>query len=60
MTDEKMRKGPKPKNPQLVKVPVGYKLPRWIIAWMAAQDKSRAKLIEEALIAHYRISMPGF
>lgn len=57
--DEKKRRGPKPKDPRLVKVPSFYKLPRWLVEWLTAQGQARAVLIETALIAHYGISPPA-
>lgn len=46
------------KPPELVKVPVSLKLPRWLLEWMATQDKSRAVLIEEALTRQHKIKPP--
>jgi hypothetical protein len=46
------------KPPQLVKVPIGLKLPRWLIAWFKTQDRSAAKLIEEALREMHGIAPP--
>lgn len=54
--DEKRRRGPRLKDPRLVKVPSFFKLPRWMVDWLAAQGQSRAVLIETALIAHYGLS----
>lgn len=36
-------------DPDLVKVPVGYKLPHWLVEWLRAQDTPAAQLIEDAL-----------
>jgi len=44
-----MGAGAPSKPPALVKVPVGLKLPRWLLDWMRQQDKSMAVLVEEAL-----------
>ncbi|MDH5394461.1 MAG: hypothetical protein OEY11_14850 [Gammaproteobacteria bacterium] len=45
-------------NPRLVKVPVGYKLPRWLVDWIREQDEPAAVLIEEALIAKHDLRPP--
>ena len=50
--------GPPFKPPILVKIPVGLKLPRWLIAWMKTQDQSMAVLIEEALTEKHGIEPP--
>ena len=42
--------GRPPIDPQLVKIPVGYKLPRWLVEWIRKQDTPAAQLIENALI----------
>lgn len=42
----------------LLKVPVGLKLPRWLIDWMDTQPESRAVLIEEALCSTHEIKPP--
>ena len=45
-------------DPRLVKVPVGYKLPSWLVEWIRDQDKSAAILIEEALIDKHQLNPP--
>lgn len=50
--------GRPPLDPQLVKVPVGYKLPRWLVQWVRDQDVSAAQMIEEALIKQHRLKPP--
>lgn len=50
--------GRKPGDPRLVKVPVGYKLPCWLVEWLRAQDKPAAVLIEEALLARNKLKPP--
>lgn len=47
------------KPPALVKVPVSLKLPRWLLEWLADQDKSRAVLIEEALCKTHKLKPPN-
>lgn len=62
----KQRPGPgRPKiDPQMLKIPVGYKLPRWIVEWLRNEVQppgaaSAAVLIENALRAHYSLKPPG-
>lgn len=43
----------------LVKVPVGLKLPRWLLDWMRQQDKSMAVLIEDAIREKHGIEPPN-
>lgn len=45
--------------PALKKEPVNVKLPRWIVEWTAAQDESRAVLIETALTSRYKLKPPA-
>ena len=53
-----MGSGRPPINPQLLKVPVGYKLPRWLVDWMRAQDEPAAQLIEDALKRRHNLKPP--
>ena len=50
--------GRKPAKPELKKIPVGMKLPRWLVEWLRAQPESMPKLIEEALIARHKLKQP--
>ena len=50
--------GRKPSPPTLKKIPVGVKLPRWLVEWMRAQPESQAVLIEEALKRQHKITPP--
>jgi len=50
--------GRKPSPPELLKVPISLKLPRWLIEWMNTQPGSRAVLIEEAMKRQYKIKPP--
>ena len=50
--------GRPPLDPQIVKVPVGYKLPRWLVEWIRQQDESAAVLIEDALCKRYKLKPP--
>lgn len=47
------------KPPALVKVPVGLKLPRWLLDWMRQQDQSMAVLIEDALCKWHKLKPPN-
>lgn len=50
--------GRPPMPPALKKIPVGYRLPAWLVAWMRAQPTSQAALIEDALREFYGIGPP--
>ena len=51
--------GRKASPPELKKIPVGVKLPRWIVEWMRARPESQAVLIEEALKARHKLKPPA-
>jgi len=50
--------GRKPGDPRLIKRPVGYKLPQWLIEWIRLQDESAAVLIEDALCRRHKLKPP--
>lgn len=50
--------GRKPVPEQLKKIPVGYKLPRWLVDWLRDQDIPAAQLIEEALCKRHKLKRP--
>jgi hypothetical protein len=54
--------GPPFKPPQLVKIPVSFKLPQWLVTWMREYSDqegiSMAVLIEEALTEKHGIAPP--
>lgn len=50
--------GRPPLDPKLVKVPVGYKLPRWLVEWLRKQDEPAALLIEDALMKRHKLKPP--
>ena len=50
--------GRPPIDPHLVKVPVGYKLPRWLVEWLREQDVPAAQLIEDALRRRHKLKPP--
>lgn len=45
-------------DPQVLKVPVGYKLPQWLVDWLRAQDEPAAQLIEDALCRRHKLKPP--
>lgn len=45
-------------DPQMLKVPVGYKLPRWLVDWIREQPAPAAQLIEEALTRRHKLRPP--
>ena len=50
--------GRPPGDTALVKVPVAYKLPHWLVAWLRAQDAPAAQLIEDALRQRHKLNPP--
>lgn len=50
--------GRPPGDPGLVKVPVGYKLPQWLVDWLREQDTPAAQLIEDAVRWRHKIKPP--
>ena len=40
----------------LVKIAVGYKLPRWLVDWLRDQPVPAAQIIEQAIKKTYNIS----
>lgn len=53
------RAGRPPIDPRMVKVPVGYKLPRWLVEWLRDQDEAAAVLIEDALCKKHKLKPPA-
>ena len=43
---------------RLVKIPVGYKLPRWLVEWIRAQGTPASQLIEDALTHRHKLKPP--
>lgn len=50
--------GRKKSRPELKKIPVGMKLPRWMVEWLRTQPQSMPALIEDALIARHGLVAP--
>jgi hypothetical protein len=46
------------KDPRIVKVPVSFRLPQWMVTWMREQEESQSTLIEEALTEKHGIEPP--
>lgn len=55
---ERKGAGRKTSPPELKKIPVGIKLPRWLIEWMREQPESQAVLIEDALKRRHKLEPP--
>ena len=36
-----------------------FRLPLWIVDWIKSQERSGGRIIEEALIKHYRLKAPA-
>ena len=45
-------------DPQVLKIPVGYKLPRWLVEWLRDRPESAAVLIENALRKSHDLTPP--
>jgi len=39
-------------------VPVGYKLPSWLVEWLRDQEEPAAQLIEDALCQLHNLNPP--
>ena len=50
--------GRKPADPNLARVAVPVRLPRWLAEFVDAQDGTRADVIEAALIKAHRLTPP--
>lgn len=50
--------GRKPCDPLLKKKAVSYRLPQWMVNWMAKQDEANSILIEQALIKQHKLKPP--
>ena len=54
------RKVGRPKiDSNLKKIPVSYRLPRWLVEWMRDHKNASSKLIEDAIKSHYDIVEPN-
>ena len=58
--EKKNRVGAPNKPPELVKIPVGLKLPRWLLRWMHEQEEPMSIMIEEALCEKHGLVPPTF
>lgn len=45
-------------KPELLKIPVCYKLPRWLVTWLRNQPISAAKTIENAIVKEHNLIKP--
>jgi hypothetical protein len=54
------RKGPgrPPVDPRIKKIPVAYKLPRWLVEWIRGEDKPASIIIESALCEQHNLNPP--
>jgi hypothetical protein len=55
---ERKGAGRKPSPPELKKIPVGVKLPRWLVEWMRTHPESQAVLIEDSLKRQHKLKPP--
>lgn len=58
MTDDKNKGGRPPAPPQLQRVNVPLRLPRWLVEWIDQQEGTRAELIEAALLKAHKLRQP--
>jgi hypothetical protein len=62
MAKDKPKRGQPPKPLQLVKVPISFKLPQWLVDWMRDYSEqegvSMAVMIEEALSEMHGVVPP--
>ena len=45
---------------QLVKVPVSYRLPQWLVTWLRNQKPSAASIIETAVCEKYNLKKEDY
>jgi len=46
-------------SPHLKRVNLtGFRLPQWVVDWIKSQDRSGGRMIEEALVKHYKLKQP--
>jgi len=46
-------------DPNKLKIPVAYRLPRWLVEWIRSQDEPASILIENALIKRHKLKPPN-
>jgi len=59
MSGEQNKGGRPPAQPQLQRVNVPLRLPRWLVEWIDQQDGTRADVIEAALLKAHKLRQPG-
>lgn len=55
---EQNKGGRPPAPPQLQRVNVPLRLPRWLVEWIDQQEATRAELIEAALLKAHKLRPP--
>jgi hypothetical protein len=58
MSENQKNVGRPQASPELKKMPISIKLPKWLLDWLDSQDVSRAVLIEDALRSVHKIDPP--
>lgn len=56
---DKSKGGRPPAPPQMQRVNVPLRLPRWLVEWIDQQDGTRADVIEAALLKAHKLRQPG-
>lgn len=55
---EKKKPGRPKIDPQALKIPVAFKLPRWLVKWMRAHEDPQSVIIEDAVIEKHGLKRP--
>jgi len=58
MSAEQNKGGRPPAPPQLQRVNVPLRLPRWLVEWIDQQEGTRADVIEAALLKAHKLRAP--
>jgi hypothetical protein len=58
MSAEQNKGGRPPAPPQLQRVNVPLRLPRWLVEWIDRQEGTRADVIEAALLKAHKLRAP--
>ena len=58
MSAEQNKGGRPPAPPQLQRVNVPLRLPRWLVEWIDRQEGTRADVIEAALLKAHKLRPP--
>lgn len=51
--------GRPPTDPDLLKIPVSYKLPRWLVEWLREESAPASQIIESAILRRHKLKPPS-